>query len=46
MRRFIDWLESWMPYLWSLLWVTVITLFSAGAVIWCFKWIINLVGVN
>ena len=45
MRKFIYWLEDWMPFLWAVLWVAIITLMSFGAVLWLTTWILRLMGV-
>lgn len=45
MKKFIAWLEKWLPYVWAMLWVVAITAFSVGVAVYLVKWVLNLMGV-
>jgi hypothetical protein len=43
MRKFYDKLSEWLPYLWGLLWMVIITVGSVAALVWVVQWLVNLV---
>lgn len=42
----MEFLNKWIPKLWAMLWLIIITGVSLGAAIFILKWIINLIGVG
>ena len=40
-----DKLEKFLVPVWGFLWIATITCASIGAVIWCGKWVLSLLGV-
>lgn len=45
MKKFIDWGENWLPYIWSVLWMVAITFISCGVAAWSIRWFLKSVGV-
>lgn len=45
MKKFIKWLEGWLPTLWALLWTAIITVGSIALLITVVKWLMNLLEV-
>lgn len=45
MKKFLRWLELWLPYVWGMLWIVIITALSCGAAAWVIRWFLAGVGV-
>lgn len=45
MKKFISWLGTWLPYVWSVAIITLITCGLVGFAIKCVEWILGLLGV-
>lgn len=45
MRKFVEWLETWIPYLWTILMVIIVTSGGIGLSVVLVSWVIDLLGV-
>ncbi len=45
MKKFISWLQLWLPGVWSILGIFIITGLLVASSIWVVQWIFNLMGV-
>lgn len=45
MKKLMRWFDKWLPVVWGMLWLFIITAASVGATIWIVKWIASLLGV-
>ena len=43
--QFIQWLHKWLPYVWAVSWMIIITGLSVGVSYWIIKWILTMMGV-
>lgn len=46
MKKFLDWLDNWVPYAWSVLWIFIITGASVAVAVEVAKWALSLLGVQ
>lgn len=45
MRKFFNWLQAWIPYVWATALVTIITFGSIGISFKLIEWVLTLLGV-
>lgn len=45
MRKFIEWLGTWIPELWSIVMVITLTFGSIGIMLKVINWFVGLLGV-
>ena len=45
MKKFLDWIDSWTPILWGILWTLTITFGSVVAFVFVIKLLLGMMGV-
>ena len=44
-NKFINWLGKWLPKVWSLMLIILITATTMGASVWSVRWLLTILGV-